>query len=746
MSKRSVTRPKAASMLGIVVAAIAIIALASHFYQRGREKLFVEPSISIERANPQDVPLYGLFEVDLNVTANFENPFDPDEVNVTAVFASPSGRVIHVPAFYYGQFNRTLAGNSEQLTPLGEPYWKARFAPIEIGEYTFYARLEDEGRIVETDQRTFNAYPSDNRGFVRVSDRDHRFLRFDDDSSFFFVGHDVCWFGSKGTYDYDTWFSSMNLNGEKITRIWMAPWAFGIEWKKLGNYDMAEAWRLDYVLEKAREKDIYVLLCLMNHGQLQTGELTGQWSDNPYNTARGGPLASPEDFWGDETAIELFKRRLRYVVSRWGYSTQILAWELWNEVELTDNYDFEKVAEWHEMMAQYLTQSDPYGHLITTSSDPRLGSLDSTDFVTVHRYGPEGFLDIGGALNSMVRELLERFRKPVMVSEFGADWRWFDNPYYYRDREGVEIHNGIWSSVFSGSASSAMLWWWDNYIHPYDLYYHFKALSRYLEGIQPDKSRFSNLKVRLIPPDKIGMEDLWNVTVYPSVGWARPEANVFEVDLYGQVSNISQLGGFVQGRYHPELRNNPTFVVSFPYGGEAVIHVYSVASSGAVLEVYLDGLLAESVSLPDLDGKDDAAANEYDKEITVPVPPGRHEIRLDNPGNDWFTFDYVKFTNAVLKVSRARVIGLGNETFAMVWVQNKDHTWWNVVNRVPIEPLGLVNVELDGFRDGEYIVEWWNTYSGEIAEQRRIGVTEGRIPLAIENLDKDLALKIYAAE
>jgi len=733
-------------VLGLAFIAIVASALGWHLHQTGRGPALAEPSVEIERTNKETVPLYGLLEADLRVEANFENPFDPKEVSVTAVFTCPSGRVAGIPAFYFQDFNRTLAGDEERLSAFGDPCWKVRFAPTEIGEYTFYARLEDEGEVVASNAASFSVSASDSRGFVGTSTRDNRYFQFDNGISFFFIGHDVCWFGSKGTYDYDTYFSSMNLNGEKITRIWMAPWAFGIEWEELGQYDLAEAWRLDYVLEKARETDIYMLLCLMNHGQLQSGGDTGQWNDNPYSAANGGPLANPADFWKDETAIELFKRRLRYIASRWGYSTQVLAWELWNEVELTDDYSFEVVAEWHEEMATYLRQIDPYGHLITTSSDPRFGDLGSMGLLTVHRYGPPGFLDIGGALHSMIEYFLERYQKPVLVSEFGADWRWSGDPYTTKDTEGVQIHNGIWSSVFSGSASSAMLWWWDNYIHPYDLYYHFKALDRYLEGIIPDKARLSPLKVSLIPPEGIAADDLCNLTVYPSVGWARPEANIFEVDLYGGVANLSQLGGFVQGRYHPELKNNPTFIVDFMYGGEAIIHVNSVANSGAVLELYVDGLLVKTVPLPDLDGQNDAAVNEYDLDVAIPVPPGNHEIRLENRGNDWFTFDCAEFTNAVLKISKARSIGLSNDTFAMVWIQNKDHTWWNVVSKIPVETIARLDLELLGFADGEYVVEWWNTYDGKIIRQETVQSVNGKIPLSVEDLNRDIAAKVYIIE
>jgi hypothetical protein len=360
----------------------------------------------------------------------------------------------------------------------------------------------------------------------------------------------------------------------------------------------------------------------------------------------------------------------------------------------------------------------------------------------VHRYGPTGFLDIGGAVHDIISDLIQQYHKPVILSEFGADWRWSDDSYTTKDVDGVQIHNGIWSSVHSGSVSSAMLWWWDNYIHPNNLYYHFKALSRYLERIKPDEAGLRALEVQFVEPAQINVYDLCNLTAYPSLGWSMPKANVFEVDLYGKVGNASQLSGYIHGAFHPELRNNPTFIVNFTYGGEVVVHVNSVANSGAVLKIFIDGSLVKTVNLTDIDRKNDGFVNEYNLDISVPVLAGRHEVKLDNGGNDWFTIDYMIFTKAVLKSSKARVMGLSNGTFAMVWIQNKEHKWWNVVNQMPIETLESVEIELIGFQDGTYTVEWWDTYIGNIVKSETLQAVGGKIPLLIETLSKDIAVKL----
>jgi hypothetical protein len=162
------------------------------------------------------------------------------------------------------------------------------------------------------------------------------------------------------------------------------------------------------------------------------------------------------------------------------------------------------------------------------------------------------------------------------------------------------------------------------------------------------------------------------------------------------------------------------------------------------LEIYDNGSKVEALPLPDRDHKNDAFVNEYNLTVSVSLSPGTHEIKLDNPGGDWLSIDYVKFTDVVLKKAKARIIGLNNGTLALVWVQNRDHTWWNVVNGLPIEPLENVTVELSGFLDGEYVVEWWDTYSGAIIRRETIAISGGSFQITIGYLEKDLALRIYA--
>jgi len=734
----------------LAVLALLSVAIVNFLWQR--EAYSAVHNVEVLGINPPRARLYSRVEIDLNVTGYIGNHFDPEDINITAFITDPDGEVFALPAFYYQDYRRVLLGNAERLEPVGQPFWKVRFTPVKAGRYEFYVEAVSKGSSARTPVYSFEVEPSGLPGFARVSGRDSRYLEFENGNSQFFVGLNVCWSGSRGTYDYDEWFRAMAESGVNLVRIWMAPWRFGIEWKRLGRYDLEEAWRLDYVLDLADRYGIYIILCLMNHGQLST-QVNPQWSENPYNKARGGPLSKPEEFWTSEEARGLFKKRLRYIVARWGYSTRLLAWELWNEVDLTDNYMSvrENVARWHAEMAAYLKRLDPYKRMVTPSFanpnlDPLVRQLSEIDFVTVHKYGPEGFQDVAGTLYDIVRRAWERYRKPVLVTEFGVDWRWeglTDRPLYYFDREGVGLHDGLWATVMAGSPATAMSWWWDNYIHPYNLYYHFKAVADFLKGIDPATSGFKRLETELILPTDLSGEEVSDVVVYPSLGWARLQESFFVVKLDGTIEgDVSQIPSFIQGASHPDLRNNPTFRVTFPRGGRVVVHVNSVSRAGAVLAVYIDGVLAKRVELPDRDGKYDAFAREYDMDVVVEVPQGVRDVKLDNLGVDWYTVDYVRFEGAALKKAKVRVYGLTNGTLALAWVKNPDASWWKIVRNESVEPARDVALRLVGFNEGEYRVEVWDTWKGVVKRSWSARATNGTLLVNLEEVVYDLAIKV----
>jgi len=443
---------------------------------------------------PEKVNQYQLFEVTFDLPFTFSNPFDPEVVDIQAVFTLPSGEKKTIPAFFYHDYLRFSSPSGEKLYPYGNSEWRVRFTPEKPGNYSFIITVTYQGKETKFSAGSFTALPSEKPGFVRWDKNDPYWLAFENGKFFYPVGHtlrspddarspytyEFVVEKERGTYAYDVYFPRMKEAGENFIRMWMSAWWAGLEWNPsyaahfggLGRYSLENAWRLDRVLEAAEANGIYILLTLINHGQFSINP-DAEWWDNPYNILNGGFLSNPDEFFTDERAHHLFKKRLRYIVSRWSYSPQIVFWEMWNEVDLTGYYDSFKVRYWHQRLIPYLKSIDPYQHLVTThicrrNVDPLVWILPEVETIVGNAYAAD-------VVTSMREYYLTRkpYNKPIMINEFGVG----------RNRLALEnnLHAGIWTSALSPMFGVALFWWWP-FIDHFQLYFHYRALANYLQG------------------------------------------------------------------------------------------------------------------------------------------------------------------------------------------------------------------------------------------------------------------------
>ena len=103
------------------------------------------PEIQTLRQRPDTIGLYQKFEVSFNINNGNEytNPFDPEEVDISAVFISPSGKKWTIPGFYYYS-----AGT----------LWKVRFSPDEEGVWNYTVSVKDKGGETTTPSMKFVAF------------------------------------------------------------------------------------------------------------------------------------------------------------------------------------------------------------------------------------------------------------------------------------------------------------------------------------------------------------------------------------------------------------------------------------------------------------------------------------------------------------------------------------------------------------------------------------------------------------
>jgi hypothetical protein len=487
------TRDRALRARVLILFALALVASAC-------TPIFRQPG---DGSHPRDIPVrqWDRFEADYTPARAPANPFDPAEIDVRAVVTPPRRASFEVPAFWFQDYTRALVNGREVLTPKGTPHFKVRFTPDTAGRWRWHWVIRTGGTTTVSEDQYLRVQRAPGRGFLRTSTRDSRYLAFDNGEPYFAVGENTGWYDARGTYAYDDWFERLADQGANFGRIWMSSWAFGVEWNDTGLGDYTErldrAWQLDRVLDEAERRDIYVMFALLNHGAFST-VFNGEWDANPYNAANRGPLATPAEFFTNAEARALFERRLRYVVARWGWSTRVQSWELWNEVDLTDGYNSNAITTWHAHMAGVLRALDPNDHLVTSShavfaSDPNVWNNGGLDFTQLHFYANTipPFSNLAKTVTTWTNDRWQATHKPVLFGELGVDSR---GPAETKanDPQGIGVHDGLWAGPFSGGFGTAMPWWWDNLIatEPARYYPMFGSVARFVDGVAWDREGF----------------------------------------------------------------------------------------------------------------------------------------------------------------------------------------------------------------------------------------------------------------
>ena len=454
---------------------------------------------------PATVNLFQLFEISFKL-GPYLNPYDPDTISVYAIFTGPNNRCDSVIGFYYeGYMFREENGYevATRDTTSNATGWRIRFTPDTVGTWYFCVHAID--RHGETVLCSSKEIPhiftclsvNSTNGFITTANSKylkreevngyHRYYR-----SFFPVGPNVAWYSCKGgnwqqpkgIYQYKSYVNLLVGNCNYM-RIWLTRYQYlnlyGPEFTEtpLTTYfdttlNQKDAAELDTIINYAAQHNIAVMPCFFTFGDFngQNFQEPGdpsRWKRNPYNTI----MTNPYEFFKSEDARRVTRNLIRYIVARWGYATNIMSWELWNEVTNMDidSYDLidDDILEWHKTMSDYIRKIDPFHHCISTSmakyntySDLFSELYKSLDFVQKHNYqninkakSKEQFSYILFNLCNSTHSLYSE--KPFLIGEFG-----FGNSSLYNSKDpyGIDLHNSLWSSIFSTSMGPGSFWLW----------------------------------------------------------------------------------------------------------------------------------------------------------------------------------------------------------------------------------------------------------------------------------------------
>jgi hypothetical protein len=272
----------------------------------------------------------------------------------------------------------------------------------------------------------------------------------------------------------------------------------------------------------------------------------------------------------------------------------------------------------------------------------------------------------------------------------------------------------------------AMPWWWDSYVDPLDLYYHWRVLSDFWKGEDLRTGDFQPVRVLCYG----GPTTPSSARALPGKGWEASTRSDFRVDPDGTVPGIEELSQYLQGSDKADMGREAVFHLDFPKSLTLRVLIGDVSSfDPGILQIFVD----------------DSAAPAYSQTArknllaAVTVPPGSHTIRVYNAGTDWFTVRFFQFEGVAIPAARG--FGLSNGSTAYVWIQDRNQQ----AGGADSETLSGVHAVLTGMKTAGFRAEFWNTWTGDSAP---IGIVQAGDSLDIGPFDAtgDAALKIKSGE
>lgn len=482
---------------------------------------------------------------DINVTgANELNPYNRHDIDITVSFYRDGVHIQDVDAFYYKEME--INTSSKHWDEVNTDYnWRVRFAPPEFGgNWTALINVKATNHTDLNNYFSFQVNDSNNPGYLEKGSYNKHLRTSYDKKSFFGVGQSLTWPVMNDNSDLDfkvnteeadlfhTVVETFGNSGGNFCRINGWPPGHEFELEALGNYDTRQdmAWDLDRIVEYLEEEDLYMMYVVKHHEPFQfrdpldsswQGWEGEKWDENPYKSDRVFSFGNfahenlngvfePLDFFNNPNARDLFKNYVRYVFSRWGYSTAIGAWQIWSEIDHTGDYhssaNYRSIThDFLEEIGDYVKNDLKIKQLYSTSigtmlldrtrmDDASLYRIPYHDFTGIHTYIEDRPATDGGIDKMRNRNVLTRFKtarhfitghedmdsevntgtngyypeiatKPFLFDEFGVktnieaheDEVLSPHTEFIRCND-IIFHNDLWSSAMMGGMCTGLDW------------------------------------------------------------------------------------------------------------------------------------------------------------------------------------------------------------------------------------------------------------------------------------------------
>lgn len=247
--------------------------------------------------------------------------------------------------------------------------------------------------------------------------------------------------------------------------------------KYKGTNRQAAMSEFDKLLDEAHENNLYIQWMIEDPNLFNIypgNQLT--WVNHPYYKELFEPQNqdpnSIVEFFINPKAKKAYKNRLRYIFARYGYSTNIAVFEMFNEIQhlnpaLGGDNNFDALdayfKPWLEEMLYYIkNELNHKDHLFTVSYEEGFGgddiwNLPNVDFTCSHPYNWHGSNSFGSVFVNDTH-FVNKYHKPYQAGEMGLSAT--RNP-KFAEYMGPTFHTLLWSTAFTGAITSGLDMWGD---------------------------------------------------------------------------------------------------------------------------------------------------------------------------------------------------------------------------------------------------------------------------------------------
>ena len=420
-------------------------------YPHGRK-----PQVSVAGVNTSIVKKYETFELVPEIkNVRIDNPYDPADIDVYALFTAPSGKTVRINGFYdnYRGINK----------------WKIRFSPRETGEYKYRVYVADGPETAESDLGAFKAVESAHHGWIKPAEKNPHYFTYDDETPYYGVGVYSPW-GNNAQV-----FKTFADNKANFMAIWDINYGgfvndCGVIEETPGQYNQKKLGAIDSLLSILENENIELMFAIWPHDLFSETVWAAQWKLNAYSK-----ITKAENVYSDSLAWKYQQMKYRYMIARFAHSRSWGIWELINEMDGTDGWDkghHDEAFAWVSRCVKFFEENDPYKHPVTASfsggfEQYREPLYEMTNIPNIHLYPAQGWKPEfpSDSLRSDMynfawasRRFWDKFAKPAIFGEAGADLT------YYKPgtkEYHLSYHNQIWASLSNGLACTPVWWAFD---------------------------------------------------------------------------------------------------------------------------------------------------------------------------------------------------------------------------------------------------------------------------------------------